>query len=98
VFYENNTYETWRDAKDLGGLDELEANRPKVKPIVSQMYSLFSELRRETPEKEKIKRKDIEKAVNVLNYEIDKAIEVIQAADDYYMKLVFEKLKRMAAK
>ncbi len=98
MFYDNNTQEAWNDAKDLGGLDELEAVRPKVKKRVWRIYNVFSELRRETPHQEKIKRKYIEKAAKILDYEIDKAIEVIQAADDYYSKLCTDKIKRMNQK
>lgn len=98
MFYENNTQEAWRDAKFLGGLDELEAARPKVKPRIYQLYSVFSRLRRDADDMKPIKSDQIFNACAVLNYEQDKAVQVIQAADDYYLKLCADKIKRMNQK
>ena len=98
MFYENNTREAWLDAKALGGLDELEANRPKVKPRIYQLYSVFNRLRREADEMKPIKSDAIFNAAAVLNYEQDKAVKVIQAADDHYLKMCADKIKRMNQK
>ncbi len=97
MFNENNTHETWRDAKKLGALDKLEAARPKVKPLIYEFYSAFSALRREAEDMKYIRRADIEKAVETIYYEQDKAVEIIQKADDYYLSLCAAKTKRMAA-
>ncbi len=95
MFFENNTRETWLDAKYLGGLDELEANRPKVKKRIYDLYNCFASCLRDADEMRPIKSDAILKAVSVLNYEPDKAVKVIQSADDHYRKLYAEKLKRM---
>lgn len=97
MFFENNTHEAWRDAKQLGGLEELEAARPKVKPRIYAMYNLFSKLRREADELKPIRAALILDDVTVLSYEPDKALAVIQAADDHYLKLCADKIKRMNA-
>lgn len=98
MFHENNTHETWKDAKKLGALDQLEAARPKVKPLIYAFYDAFSSLRREAEDMKILKRCDIEKAIETIYYEQDKAVEIIQKADDYYLKLCAAKIKRMAAK
>lgn len=95
MFYGNNTREVWRDAKLLGGLDELEFHRPKVKHRIYNIYNVFSRLRRDTEDGKPIKYNDIIQSIDVVNYEPDKAAEVIQAADDHYLKLCAEKFKRM---
>ena len=95
VFFENNTHAVWLDAKSLGGLDELEAARPKPRPIVSVLYSVFSQLRREAEDLKYIKKKDILDAVTGISYEPDLAVKVIQAADDFYLSLCVKKMKRM---
>lgn len=98
MFYDNNTQETWNDAKYLGGLEELEAARPKSNKRVWQLYNLFSELRRETAENCKIKKAEIEQSAKALEYETDKAVQVIRSADDHYFKLCADKIKRMNQK
>ena len=98
MFHENNTRETWIDAKFLGGLDDLEAARPKVKPRIYQLYGIFSSLRRDAEDMKPIKSDAVYQAAAVLNYEQDKAVKVIQAADDHYLKLCADKIKRMNQK
>jgi len=98
VFNENNTYETWKDAKKLGALDKLEAARPKVKALIYEFYNEFNSLRREAEDMKILKRCDIERAIETIYYEQDKAVEIIQKADDYYLKLCAAKIKRMNAK
>jgi hypothetical protein len=98
VFYENNTQEAWIDAKDLGGLDELESMRPKATNQVMELYRIFSMLRRECIDMNRIKSADIETLAKSINYEPDKAIIVIQAADDHFLKLCADKIKRMNQK
>lgn len=99
MFYENNTRETWQDAKDLGGLDELEAGRPVAKPVVWALYGVYSDSRREGDELKPIKAAVFEKACkNALSYETDLAVKVLQSADDHYLKLCVEKIKRTKAK
>lgn len=87
----------WRDAKKLGYLEQFEASRPVVKPVIYALYDAFSSLRREAKEMKYIKRKEIEKAVESIYYEQDKAIEIIQKADNHYLALCAAKLKRMNA-
>jgi hypothetical protein len=82
----------------LGGLDDLEAQRPKVKPRIYQLYSIFNRLRRDADEMKPIKADAIFQASAVLNYEQDKAVRVVQAADDHYLKMCADKIKRMNQK
>jgi len=79
----------------LGGLDDLESARPKVKPRIYQLYSIFNRLRRDADDMKPIKSDVIFNAAAVLNYEQDKAVRVIQSADDHYLKMCADKIKRM---
>lgn len=98
VFEENNTHETWRAAKKMGILDQLEAARPKGRQVVFELYAIWQDLRLEAEELRRIKRADIVPAVQHVYYEQDYAVRVIQAADSHYLKLYSEKLKKAQAK
>jgi hypothetical protein len=98
VFFENSTREAWMDAKALGGLDELEASKPKVSDNVWSLYSVYSQCRRDAEGMNRIKYDDFYAKASVLRYETDMAVSVLQAADDHYLKLCADKLKRMNQK
>jgi hypothetical protein len=98
VFTENNTHEAYLDALYLGGLAELEALRPNVKPVIYQFYKAFGYARRETAGGEVVPEGVWLKLCKTLPYEIDKAVEVLQSADDFYLSLCAEKLKKAAKK
>ena len=98
MFEENNTHETWRAAKKMGILDQLEAARPKGRQVVFELYAIWQDLRLEAEELRRIKRADILPAVQHVYYEQDYAVRVIQAADSHYLKLYSEKLKKAQAK
>lgn len=79
----------------MGYLEEHEESTPKPKrAIVWQLYGIYLDCRREGKELERIKAKTFYKAAEHLNYETDKAVKVLQSADDHYLKLYADKLKR----
>jgi len=80
--------------RDLGGLDRYYENEPKVKPRVTALYNAFISCRRDAKENRPIKLKHLYKAAEVLDYEQDMAVMVMQAADNHYLKLCIEKMKR----
>jgi len=98
VFYEQNTQETWRDAKDLGAIDELLAAEPKPPARIYEMYNALMMLRRDVEAGARVKTKDLYEAAALIEYETDKAVQVMQAADDYFLQLCAEKIKRLQKK
>lgn len=98
MFYENNTHEAWCDAKALGCLDELIKAEPKPPARVYAMYNALMVLRRDTEAEHRVPYKDLYEAARFIDYEQDKAVQVMQAADDHFLHLCAEKIKRLNKK
>lgn len=62
------------------------------------LYDVYSQCLRESEHMKPIKAALLYEAAGVLNYERDKAVKVLQSADDHYLKLCADKIKRNAPK
>lgn len=98
MFYENNTHEAWCDAKALGCLDELMAGEPNPPARIYAMYNTLMRLRRDVSAEHRVPQKELYEAARLIDYEPDKAVQVMQAADDNFLHLCAEKIKRLNKK
>jgi hypothetical protein len=72
--------------------------RPAVSDIERQLINALWKLRRECAQNSVIKSSDIIAELETICIESDIGLAIIQAADDYYMNLLKEEMRRKSSK
>jgi len=74
--------------------EEFYELKPDLDDRQRELLSCYYSVRREGESGRPIKAKEIEEKAELINYETDFAVMVLQKIDDHYLKLCADELKR----